>query len=384
MKRYILLIISIFIGCALGYADDDASTLDEGMQNLAERLLMSKQGCIVGIEPASGEIKCIVSSSFYADTINRAVEMEYSPGSTFKVAQALTLVSEKLLGTGSWFTCHKGFWRGKVHIGCHSHRSPLKLVSAIGQSCNSYFCKAFMTMIKNRNRYPSKNIAINVWSNYMHSMGLGEKLGVDIPGEKSGVVPDSIFLMKEYNGRWNEETIMWLGMGQGEIMTTPIQLCNLAASIANRGYYITPHVRRYAPSDSLYSFYTRKHYCKPTAQAYKIVVDGMRDAAVNGTAKMVDTPEYEICCKTGTAENIGDDHSLFIAFAPKEKPEIAVAVIIENGGWGADMAAPMGALMIEQALKGKLSERSEKKVAQWEDYIVFPYDPNFDTEDFKE
>lgn len=379
IKRVLL---SIYTVCfAVAAMAQTTETLDNGMQELARRLLYAKQGSIVAIEPSTGEIKCLVSESYMADTVNRALGVEYSPGSTFKVAQALTLVSENVLNAKSSFSCNKGFWRGKVHIGCHAHRPSLTLVPAIGHSCNSYFCKAFMNMINNRERYHTYSKAINVWSYYMHSMGLGRKLGVDVAGEKAGLIPDSAYLAKVHKGGWNAETIMWVGMGQGEVMVTPLQLCNLAASIANRGFYIVPHVKKYSDKDSLYKKYNAKHYCKPTAEAYELVIEGMRNAVTQGTARHINSAEYEICGKTGTAENEGKGHSVFIGFAPKTNPRIAVAVFVENGGWGADLAAPLGALMIEQAMNGKLSGRSELKAEQWEDMDVIPTEYDYDYED---
>lgn len=345
------------------------TTADKDMQRLAERLLQGKQGSIIAIEPATGAIKCMVSSSYLADDVNRAIGTTYSPASTFKTAQALTLLSEYIISPETWYSCHKGFWRGKVHIGCHPHHSPEKLNGALTHSCNSYFCKAFMAMIDNRSRYKSRNEALTTWHDYMESMGLGTALGVDIPGEKSGTVPDVSFLNKANNNRWNAQTIMWVGMGQGEITTTPLQLCNLAASIANRGFYYIPHF--YKKSATLEK-YQSKHVTKATPKAYEQVILGMRTAVTRGTCKALDTPQYKVCGKTGTAENSGEDHSVFIGFAPMDNPKIAVSVYVENGGFGADMAAPMAALMIEQYLNKNLSHRSERKVEQWEEYYIMP------------
>lgn len=368
--------------CGINAGAQGKSTVDEALQQLASRLLYAKQGSIIAIEPSTGEIKCLVSESYMADTINRAVGMEYSPGSTFKVAQALTLLNEKIINEQTSYACHKGFWRGSVHISCHPHRPNLPLIPAIGHSCNAFFCKSFMSMIKDVERYGSRGKAINLWHSYMQSMGLGAPLGVDIPGEKGGLIPDSAFLKKQH-GAWNESTIMWVGMGQGEVMTTPVQLCNLAAMIANRGYYIIPHTKVYAPSDSLYRKYSEKHMCKAAPEVFETVVKGMRCAVTEGTGKKARVADYEVCGKTGTAENQGKDHSVFIGFAPKNNPLIAVAVYIENGGWGADLAAPIGGLIIEQALNGELSDYSEEKAVHWEETDVIPteYERGFVSED---
>ena len=187
-------------------------------------------------------------------------------------------------------------------------------------------------MIDNRTAYLTKHRAINRWAQYMHSFGLGRPLGVDIPDEAGGCIPDSAYLRRRH-GNWDGTTIMWVGMGQGEVTTTPLQLCNLAAMIANRGWYITPHIHATAESDKQYS----EHH----------------------------TPLYKICGKTGTAENEGKDHSIFMGFAPMENPKVAIAVYVENGGFGADLAAPLAALMIEQAVKGHLSPASQQKAKQW-------------------
>lgn len=360
------------MGSAQTLPDDGPLTIDEPLQALAERLLTSKQGSIVAIEPSSGNVLCMVSNSEPADSLNRAISVSYSPGSTFKVAQALTLLSEYIINKDSKFSCHKGFWRDNIHIGCHEHRSPQDLIGAIAHSCNSYFCKAFMAMIKNRTRYKTKLEAIDTWHSYMTSMGLGAPLGIDMEGEAAGIMPDAAYLEQVHEGRWNERTIMWMGMGQGEVRATPLQLCNLAALIANGGYYYTPHIHKGTPQHPLDARFLTPHESKASAKAYETVVEGMRAAITRGTAKTLNTPEYEICGKTGTAENTGDDHSLFIGFAPMKNPSIAIAVVVENGGFGADLAAPLAGLLFEQYLNGTLSQRSEYKVQQWEDFMVIP------------
>lgn len=345
-------------------------TLDPQMQALAQRLLEGKQGSIVAIEPQTGKVKCLVSQSFLSDTINRAIGLAYSPGSTFKTAQALALISEGVIFRNTRFSCDEGFWKDNIHIGCHKHRSPQDLVGAIAHSCNSWFCKAFMSMIKDRTKYKTKLEAIDRWKQYMLSFGLGAPLGIDMDGEASGEMPDAAMLEQLYNGRWNETTIMWVGMGQGEVTTTPLQLCNLAALIANKGFYITPHIH-----ETTDSAYIRHHESLATPEAFDIVREGMRKAVTSGTAATIRHPDWQICGKTGTAENAGEDHSIFIGYAPMDSPRIAVCVYVENAGFGADLAAPLAQLMIEQYLNGHLTERSERKARQWYDYMVIPYDP---------
>lgn len=345
-------------------ADSGKLCLDPALQQLAERLLQGKQGSIVAIEPATGRIRCMVSHNKVDDGVNRAIAKVYSPGSTFKTAQALEMLSEGTLVTEKTFPCHRGFYFNKIHIGCHPHRAPLALVQAIGQSCNSYFCKAFQEMIDNRTAYLTKYRAINRWARYMHSFGLGHRLGIDLPGEVAGCIPDSAYLQRRHRGNWNGTTIMWMGMGQGEVTTTPLQLCNLAAIIANRGWYVTPHVHN-IPTESKDSTFVRRHHSMASPAAFNTVIAGMRAAVTGGTAASINTPLYKICGKTGTAENEGRDHSIFMGFAPMTDAKIAVSVYVENGGFGADLAAPLAALIIEQAVRGHLSPASQRKVALW-------------------
>ena len=345
-------------------ADSGKLCLDPALQQLAEKLLQGKQGSIVAIEPATGRIRCMVSHNKVDDGVNRAITKVYSPGSTFKTAQALEMLSEGTLVPEKTFPCHRGFYFNKIHIGCHPHRAPLALVQAIGQSCNSYFCKAFQEMIDNRQAYLTKYRAINRWARYMHSFGLGHRLGIDLPGEEAGCIPDSAYLQRRHRGNWNGTTIMWMGMGQGEVTTTPLQLCNLSALIANRGWYVTPHIHR-IPASSEDSTYIRRHHSLAKPAAFNTVIAGMRAAVTGGTAASINTPLYKICGKTGTAENEGRDHSIFMGFAPMTDAKIAVSVYVENGGFGADLAAPLAALIIEQAVRGHLSPASQRKVALW-------------------
>lgn len=352
--------------------DDRTLYVDKDLQLLAERLINGKQGSIIAVDPTTGGVLCMAQYNYFEDDENLAIGKAYSPGSTFKTAQALELLSEEEITVDTRFSCHKGFWRRNIHIGCHAHRSNLNLVEAIGHSCNSWFCKAFAHMVDDRNKYPSASEAVNVWHEYLASMGFGAPLGIDLPGETGGSLPDGASLSALHNGKWNGTTVMWLGMGQGEVTATPLQLCNLAAIIANRGYYYVPHVHHYTSKDSNYVKYVLPVETKIKPEAFQPVIEGMRLAVTEGTAAMVNTPDYEICGKTGTAENEGDDHSIFIAFAPMDNPMIALCVYVENAGFGADLAAPIGSLIIEQYLKGKLSARSKNKVLQWEQYYVIP------------
>ncbi len=206
----------------------------------------------------------------------------------------------------------------------------------------------------------------------MASMGLGSKLGIDMEGEVGGLMPSASLYEKLYNGRWNGSTVMWVGMGQGEVRTTPLQLCNLAAVIGNRGWYRVPHIHQPENGAALDSKYTTKHFSIANAKSFDTVVEGMKTCVVSGTASREKSPYYEWCGKTGTAENDGKDHSIFIAFAPKENPKIAICVYVENAGFGSELAAPVGALLIEQYLTGSLSERSMIKTQEWEKLVVVP------------
>ncbi len=349
--------------------EDSALTIDASLQQLATRLMRNKQGSIIAIEPATGRILALVSHDRVDAGVNRAISAVYSPGSTFKVAQAMELLSEGMLTPEKTYPCNKGFYFNRIHIGCHVHHSPLSLVQAIGQSCNSYFCKAFQEMIDNRRAYVTKYRAVNRWAQYMHSFGLGRRLGVDLPNEASGIIPDSASL-NAHHGNWNGTTIMWVGMGQGEVKTTSLQLCNLAALIANRGYYYIPHIHDSTASHPLDPKYRIPQKVLVTPEAIHLVVEGMRACVVNGTASSINTPAFAICGKTGTAENEGADHSIFIGFAPMNHPKIAVSVYVENGGFGADLAAPLASLIMEQHITGKLSVASEKKAARWENKTV--------------
>ena len=356
-------------------------SLDIDLQMLGERLLEGKIGSIVAIEPSTGEVLCLVSSPTYdphlmigrnrgknhlkmaADPwkplLNRAIMGTYPPGSTFKTTQALTFLQEGIIVPSTPFPCVGGFSFRGLHVGCHSHPSPLSLIPAIATSCNGYFCWGLYHMIGARQKYGSVQKAMNTWRDYMVSMGFGYTLGIDLPGEKRGMIPNAQYYDKAYRGSWNGLTIISIAIGQGEVTATPLQIANLGATIANRGYYITPHVVKGIEGGSLDETYTKRHYTKVDATHYNEVVEGMRAAVTGGTCRVANLPDIEVCGKTGTAQNRGKDHSAFLGFAPMNNPKIAIAVYVENGGWGATYGVPIGRLMIEQYLKGKLSPEDE-------------------------
>ena len=360
-------------------------SIDIKLQALGERLLEGKIGSIVAIEPSTGEVLCMVSSPTYDPRIlvgrqrgknhkalmhnvwkpllNRSTMGQYPPGSTFKTSQALTFLTEGIVSPGTAFPCHRGFYCRGLHVGCHSHASPIALVDAIGTSCNAYFCWGLYYMVGNRRKYHSSFEALDTWRDYMKSMGFGYKLGIDLPGEKRGFIPNGQFYDKAYHGSWNGLTVISISLGQGEVNLTPLQIANLCATIANRGYYYTPHVVRKVQGEPLDTAFTRRHYTKASRRAYNYVVAGMRASVLRGTSRSMNRSDYEACGKTGTAQNRGHDHSVFMGFAPMNNPRIAIAVYVENGGWGADYGVPIGDLMMEQYIKGKLSPASEARAA---------------------
>lgn len=368
IRRQALLPLFLLFSLCLSAQQQPAHTT-ETLQQLAERLLNGKQGSIVAIEPQTGRILALVSRDKIGDGINRAVSTTYSPGSTFKTAQALFFLSSGWLTPDKTYPCHKGFYFNKIHVGCHVHKAPLDLVGAIGQSCNSYFCKAYQEYIDDRGFTLTKWRAINSWAKFMHSLGLGIRIAPSLANEATGVIPDSTYLRNHYRA-WNGTTIMWMGMGQGEVQTSPLQLCNLAALIANGGWWITPHFDNDQQLDGPTDVTPVRHESLATPDAIELVQRGMRLCVTHGTAAAINTPAYRICGKTGTAENKGEDHSIFMGYAPMANARVAVSVYVENGGFGADLAAPIASLIIEKALTGHLSAASEAKAKRWAKHQV--------------
>ena len=346
---------------AQGLPTDGPLTVRPLLQQLAQRLLQGKSGSIVAIRPETGEIICLAGHSPAGFDVNMAIGRAYPPGSTFKTAQALTLLTEGVVVPETTIDCVDGFTEGNIHVGCHKHSSPLALRGALAISCNTWFITAFMGMVNDTFMYENKEEAISVWNRHMRSMGLGGPLGSDLPNEKGGLLANVNYLNRRYKDGWDGKTILWAGMGQGDITATPLQLCNLAAVIANRGYFYTPHIHQATAERPLPQRFLTRRQSSIDPDAFTAVVSGMRRAVTNGTATAINTPAYPICGKTGTAENSGRDHSAFIGFAPMDQPKIAVSVYIEHGGFGADVAAPMAALIIEEYLKGQLSSASESK-----------------------
>ncbi|MBR6120990.1 MAG: penicillin-binding protein 2 [Prevotella sp.] len=359
--------------------------IDYKLQALGERLMEGKIGSIVAIEPKTGEVLCMVSSPTYDPRImvgrkrskshrelsqdawkpllNRSIMGQYPPGSTFKTSQGLTFLTEGIITPSTPYPCYHGFVFRGLRVGCHGHASPLPLVPALSTSCNGFFCWGLYYMIGNK-KYGSVQKAMDTWRDYMVSMGFGYKLGIDLPGEKRGLIPNAQFYDKAYKGSWNGLTIISISIGQGEVNLTPLQIANLGATIANRGYFLTPHVVKKVEGEPLDTTFTKRHYTKASRTAYDYVVQGMRASALGGTCHALAHYDFMACGKTGTAQNRGHDHSVFMGFAPMDDPKIAIAVYVENGGWGATYGVPIGGLMMEQFIHGSLSEASEKKASE--------------------
>lgn len=359
-------------------------SLNIELQQYAESLMMNKKGAVVAIEPATGEILCLVSAPSYDPSLlvgrerganynkmmadldkplfNRAIQATYPPGSTFKPTQGLILLEEGIITPGTMFPCHRGFISGGLRVGCHGHGSPLPLKPALQTSCNAYFCWGFKSMIDRRSKYGSSAAAFDVWKKHMVSMGYGYKLGIDLPGEYRGFIPNVDFYNKWYGaGHWSANTIISVSIGQGEILATPLQIANLCATIANRGHFITPHVVKEIQDTVMPAEFLEKHTPTIASHWYNDIAEGMRMAVTGGTCRAANLPDIEVCGKTGTAQNPhGRDHSAFMGFAPYHDPKIAVAVYVENAGFGAAYGVPIGSLVMEKYLRGHIPEGSRK------------------------
>jgi penicillin-binding protein 2 len=389
------------------------TSIDFDLQQLGEKLMQNKAGSIVAIEPKSGEILAMISAPYYDPNLltgrefsknygkltmdefkpvfNRTISAYYPPGSTFKTVQLLIGKQENVINDHSVFSCNKALVKCHWHPTCDLHRS-------IQHSCNPYYWNVYRRII-----YQNKIHQVNdststsdqdgklengykIWQKYMQEFNIGRKTGVDLVNEKNGNVPPIDLYNKRYGeGRWNFSNIYSLGVGQGEIGLLPIQLANIAAIIANRGYYYTPHVvKGIGKEQKIKSEYDKKHTVSIDRIHFDVLIDGMQDALKAGTVPpMFNVPELEICGKTGTAQNPhGKDHSVFICFAPKKDPKIAIAVYVENAGWGGETSAPIGILMVQKYLQGKISkdkEWLEKMIIDKQ--LLFPTPPPTPEED---
>lgn len=359
--------------------------LDVILQQYGEKLMKGKKGTIVALEPSTGEILAMVSSPSYDPNLligNRKIRenypkllqdedkplfprplaSEYPPGSIFKLAQALIGMQEGVISKDSGFPCTKSL------VGCHNHPSAQNVSQAVKMSCNPYFYYVTRKIVhqgKKRNAYEDAEVGLDRWAQYMRSFGFGQKLGTDITGLRPGRIPDSKYYDRWYgHHRWQFSTIYSISIGQGEVTLTPLHMANLAAIMANRGWYYTPHFVKSIGEGGPLDEYTKKHYTMVDPVHFAPVVEGMRGVVedAGGTARLARTKDITICGKTGTAQNPhGKDHSIFISFAPMNEPKIAVAVFIENAGFGGTWAAPIASLMIEKYLKGEISDKAKEQ-----------------------
>ena len=356
------------------------TTLDADLQEYAEKMMANKRGCIVAIEPSTGEVLTLLSAPCYDPNMlvgrirgknfvklnediskplfNRALQAQYPPGSIFKVAQAMIALQLGVITPNTGFVCDKV-------LGCHNHPSARSVAEAIKMSCNPYFYYTYRRVIqqgKYKNIYKDSRYGLTVWREYMLRFGFGQRLDIDLPNVKAGNIPDTSFYNKWYGkDGWAFRTIYSNSIGQGEVEVVPLQMANLAAIVANRGYYYTPHlVRYYGPDSTRNPIYYEKHETGINKSYFDIAARGMYDVVhgAGGTAHKAAVPGISVCGKTGTAENYGNDHSVFIAFAPMDNPKIAVAVYVENAqGGGGTWAAPIAGLIIEKYLKGEVERK---------------------------
>ena len=368
---------------------DIVTTIDAELQQYGQELMQNKVGSVVAIEPATGEILAMVSSpgidvdvladisqhygeivkNPYKPMFNRTVQASYPPGSVFKLVNGLIGLQEGVLKPSDRYPCSRGFPYGNGRrLGCHGHASPLALLDAIATSCNGYFCYVFRNILDNK-KYESIQDAFDVWRDYVSSFGFGHKLGSDFPAELGGNIPTSNYYNKVYGKKgWKFTTIISLSIGQGEIGVTPLQIANLCATVANRGYYYIPHIIKDSPGIEIDPKYKERVYPKVDSSYFKLAVQGMYMAvngggSAGGTAFSAAIPGKDVCGKTGTAQNPrGADNSVFICFAPKDNPKIAVAAYIENAGFGATWACPIASLLVEKYLTGGI--REERKYVE--------------------
>ena len=361
---------------------DIVTTIDADLQQYGQQHMQNKVGSLVAIEPSTGEILTMVSSpgidvemladigKHYKEIVsdphkpmfNRAVQAPYPPGSVFKLVNGLIGLEEGVLKPEYTYPCNKGYYFGKHKLGCHAHRSPLDLEDAIMMSCNGYFCYVMRNILENR-KYGSQAEALDKWHDYVSSFGFGHKLGSDFPAELGGTIPTSAYYNKVYGkGGWKFTTVISISIGQGEIGVTPLQIANMCATVANRGYYYIPHIVKDSDSLRIDDKFRERQYTMVDTTNFKKVIKGMWKAVNSGfgsggTASIAAVEGLDICGKTGTAQNPrGADNSVFICFAPMDNPKIAVAAYVENAGFGATWSAPIASLLVEKYLTGTISE----------------------------
>lgn len=367
-------------------------TIDTELQQYGELLMSGKRGGIVAIEPKTGEILALVTAPSYDpnllvgrkrspnsiklfnDSINmptfdRGLQASYAPGSPFKILNGLIGLQEEVIDENSGFFCHHGYRYGKranAFMGCHCGISgrPIRLKTAISKSCNTYFANTYRKIIE---KYDNATIGTDVWSQHAKSFGLGDFLGYDLPSGQRGRIPDGKFYDRSYDFRWGATTTISNAIGQGEVETTPIQLANMTAAIANKGYFYTPHIVKKINNETITdSTYITKRNTSVAPKHFPVAIEAMYETFTSGTARYSQVKGIDICGKTGTVENFIrvdgkkiqlDDHSIFIAFAPKDDPKIALAIFVENGGYGSTIAAPITSLLIEKYLNGEITRK---------------------------
>ncbi len=362
-------------------------TIDSRLQAYGELLMTNKRGGIIAIEPNSGEILAMISgpsynpnllvgrnrsknfTKLYNDSIakplfDRGLQAMYPPGSPFKTLNALVALQEGVITTEQRFSCSMGYRYGNSRMGCHAHSGPVNMNSGIYLSCNAYFANVYRRIM---DKYDSPAEGMDNWSRHIKSFGLGNYLNNDLSVGQPGKIPNAETYNRAYGeNRWYTTYTLSNAIGQGEVLATPIQLANMAATIGNRGYYFTPHIIKEIEGDTIDNKFTTPKYTTIDRKHFEPVVQGMFDVYNKGTAASLQVKDIEICGKTGTAENFAiidgtktqlTDHSIFVAFAPKDNPTIAIAVFVENGYFGSRFAGRMASLMIEYYINGDISRK---------------------------
>jgi penicillin-binding protein 2 len=358
------------------------STLDMQLQEYGEKLMENKRGSIVAIEPATGEILCIVSTPTYDPNLlvgsvrsknynallqdtkriplfNRALQAMYPPGSTFKLANGLIALQEGVIIPKTVYSCGGGYKMGAHTVKCHPHAGNPDLIYAISTSCNAYFCRTYYNTLSNRKKYKTIQEAYQAWKNHINDLGFGVKFDTDLPYELRGIIPSVEFFDKRYRKSWNGNSVVSMGIGQGEAAVTPIQMANFLAIIANRGFYYKPHViKAIGTKDTPNERYAEIIHCGFDEKHFDVIIEGMEQVMLAGTGRSAQIPGIKMLGKTGTAQNPhGKDHSVFVCIAPKDEPEIVVFCLVENGGFGATVAAPIASLITEFYLNKEIKRK---------------------------
>lgn len=371
---------------------DITLTLDAELQKYGEALMKNKRGGIIAIEPQTGEILALVTAPSYDPAIlvgrqrsrnytklyndslakplyDRSLLAEYPPGSPFKILTALAGLQAQAIDTSTTFVCNHGFSYGRGRfMRCHCGGGVRKLHMGIAKSCNAYFGNTYLRTI---NKFATPSEGVDFWSRHVKSFGLGQFMGYDLPTGRKGNIPTSKTYQKAYpNGGWRATAVVSNSIGQGEVLMTPIQLANMMAAVANEGYYYTPHIIKKIKGQQIDKKFRTKHVTTIDKKYFKPVIEGLSEVFKTGTAYFLKVEGIEICGKTGTAENFAKvngrrvqlaDHSIFVAFAPKKNPKIAIAVLVENGGFGSTIAGPITTLMIEKYINKKITMKDREQ-----------------------